>query len=102
MKKLSIFIIVIAVLTACGQPTTTKSETTPSTPELESSQEDVLDIYTTAYPLAYFTERIGGERVNVKSIYPPGANEHTFEPMEQDMIALANSDFFFYIGLGFE
>lgn len=61
-----------------------------------------LNIYTTVYPLTYFAERIGGDYVNVLSIYPTGANEHTFEPTQKDMIDLANSDLFFYIGLGLE
>ena len=38
----------------------------------------------------------------MKSIYPPGADEHTFDPTQKDMIALADSDLFFYIGLGLE
>ena len=61
-----------------------------------------MSIYTTVYPLQYFTERIGGDHVDVKSIYPAGADEHTFDPTQKDMIALADSDLFFYIGLGLE
>ena len=61
-----------------------------------------MSVYTTVYPLQYFTERIGGEHVDVKSIYPAGADEHTFDPTQKDMIALADSDLFFYIGLGLE
>jgi len=61
-----------------------------------------LTIYTTVYPLQYFTERIGGKYVDVKTIYPPGADEHTFEPSQKDMMNLADSDLFFYIGLGLE
>ncbi len=63
---------------------------------------DKLSIYTTVYPLQYFAERIGGEYVDVSSIYPPGANEHTFEPTQKDMMTLADADMFFYIGLGLE
>ena len=47
-----------------------------------------LSVYTTVYPLQYFTERIGGEHVDVKSIYPTGADEHSFDPTQKDMIAL--------------
>ena len=63
---------------------------------------DQLQVYTTVYPLQYFTERIGGEFVDVKSIYPPGTDEHMFEPTQQDMISLAKGDLFLYIGLGLE
>ncbi len=70
----------------------------------ESNQEknNEINIYTTVYPLQYFAKQIGGDYVNVSSIYPPGANEHTFEPTQKDMIALADADVFFYIGLGLE
>ena len=100
MKKfLSLFLlsIVAVILAACGGDdiaTTDKEATEQST--------DKLSIYTTVYPLQYFAERIGGEYVDVSSIYPPGANEHTFEPTQKDMMTLADADMFFYIGLGLE
>ena len=65
-------------------------------------KKDQLTIYTTVFPLQYFTSQIGGKYVNVKTIYPPGADEHTFEPSQKDMMNLADSDLFFYIGLGLE
>lgn len=93
MKRLFLLCILTFILfiAACG-----KSE------EATTAEGGQLDIYTTVYPLQYFTERIGGNEVKVQSIYPPGANEHTFEPTQKDMIALADADLFFYIGLGLE
>lgn len=67
-----------------------------------AEEDKQVQVYTTVYPLQYFTERIGGESVDVSSIYPAGANEHTFEPTQKDMMALADADLFFYIGLGLE
>lgn len=101
MKKLSFLSVLVLTLAACSQQAndTNQNDETTAT---ESSTDSVLDVYTTAYPLTYFTDRIGGERINVQSIYPPGTNEHTFEPSQQDMIALAEADFLFYIGLGLE
>ena len=97
-KKLFFIVslITIMLLTACGNKATTKEETATET------KNDKLSVYTTVYPLQYFTERIGGDHVDVKSIYPAGADEHTFDPTQKDMIALADSDLFFYIGLGLE
>src|SRR4051794_5873120 len=65
-------------------------------------KKDQLTVYTTVFPLQYFTSQIGGKYVNVNTIYPPGADEHTFEPSQKDMMNLADSDLFFYIGLGLE
>ena len=73
-----------------------------SNKENEKKNDDQLTVYTTVYPLQYFTERIGGNHVDVKSIYPTGADEHTFDPTQKEMMALADSDLFFYIGLGLE
>lgn len=96
MKKIfSIFLIsLIAVFTAaCGA----NKEVGTS-----NNQKGKLKIYTTVYPLEYFTKRIGGNHVEVSSIYPPGSNEHTFEPTQRDMMNVADADYFFYIGLGLE
>lgn len=94
MKKIIIFLSLllpfILVLSAC-----TKEEQSPN-------GKDQLTLYTTVFPLQYFAERIGGKYVNVDTIYPPGADEHTFEPSQKDMMELADSDLFFYIGLGLE
>ena len=89
-------VIFLVVLTACGnsKPAQVKEKT--------GGSDEVLSVYTTVYPLQYFTERIGGEAVQVQSIYPPGADEHTFEPTQKDMMTLADSDLFFYVGLGLE
>ncbi len=70
--------------------------------QAEKKTKDQLNVYTTVYPLQYFAERIGGSYVNAQTIYPPGADEHTFEPSQKDMMALADSDLFIYIGLGLE
>lgn len=89
-------VIALLLLAACGNKGQMKEKVEPA------ENKDVLSIYTTVYPLQYFTERIGGDAVDVHSIYPAGADEHTFEPTQKDMIALADSDLFFYIGLGLE
>lgn len=88
-----LFILTAIILTACsGENDETVNDDTPNK----------INIYTTVYPLSYFAERIGGDYVETSSIYPPGSNEHTFEPTQQDMIELAEADLFLYIGLGLE
>ena len=64
--------------------------------------DNQLTVYTTVYPLQYFTEVIGGNAVHVETIYPPGSDEHTFDPSQKDMMKLADSDLFIYVGLGLE
>ncbi|RLQ91813.1 zinc ABC transporter substrate-binding protein [Planomicrobium sp. Y74] len=96
MKKLALFVLLISILTlaACGDSGTDKADSTEDSSKIK--------VFTTVYPITYFTERVGGDQVEVESIYPAGANEHTFEPTQQDMIAIAEADLMFYIGLGLE
>jgi zinc transport system substrate-binding protein len=68
----------------------------------KQKENSKLTIYTTIYPLEDFTKKIGGDFVNVKSIYPPNVDAHSFEPSTKNMISLANSDLFIYTGVGID
>ncbi|WP_096152858.1 metal ABC transporter solute-binding protein, Zn/Mn family [Bacillus sp. FJAT-45066] len=67
-----------------------------------ASEEEKLKIYTTIYPLEDFAKKIGGEHVVVESVYPPGADAHTYEPTTRMMSNIATADAFIYSGLGVE
>lgn len=90
-RWLFLFGLIVLVLSGCQ-----------ASEEENKNDTDAMTIYTTVYPLQFITESIGGEYVQVHSVYPPGADEHTFEPSQRDMIELANADLFFYIGYGLE
>lgn len=96
MKKLSfIFALILGAsifLTGCNSDNSTA----------DTQNENQLSIYTTVYPLQYMAEQIGGEHVNVSSIYPAGVDEHTFEPTQKDIINIAESDLFYYVGYNLE
>ncbi|WP_077619165.1 metal ABC transporter substrate-binding protein [Bacillus sinesaloumensis] len=92
MKRIRYFIllIIISLLSACGAD------------QNISSDEGKLSIYTTVFPLTDFAKKIGGQDVIVKSIYPPGADAHSFEPTPRDMTEIASADAFIYTGVGVE
>lgn len=96
MKRLAslliLFMTLSLLLAGCGGSNGKVTKTSDST----------LTVYTTVYPLQYFAERVGGEFVQAETIYPPGADEHTFEPSQKDIIKLAEADLLVYIGLGLE
>ena len=96
MKKLFAIISSALLLAACGTPAGDEQA------QDGQADESKVQVYTTVYPLTYFTERIGAEHVEVQSVYPAGANEHSFEPTQQDMIKLAEADLMLYVGLGLE
>lgn len=76
------------LLSACGN--INKSE------KKDVSTNNKLKIYTTAFAFQSFTEQIGGKYVDVESIYPPGADMHSFEPTQKEMVNIAKSDLFIY------
>ncbi|WP_216663351.1 metal ABC transporter solute-binding protein, Zn/Mn family [Bacillus haikouensis] len=84
-------LLIVLFLSACGAASDENGE-----------KDGKLDVYTTVYPIKDFTKKIGGEHVEVQSIYPPGADEHTFEPSQKDMIKMADGEIFFYVGMGLE
>lgn len=70
--------------------------------EKSSETKDTIHVYTTVYPLADFTKKIGGKYVDVETVYPPGTDEHSFEPSQKDIVSMADADLFFYIGYDLE
>ncbi len=61
-----------------------------------------LSVVTTIYPMQYFAERIGGDRVEVVSLVPPGAEGHTFELTARDLLTIGRADIIAMNGLEME
>ncbi|KMK76766.1 metal ABC transporter solute-binding protein, Zn/Mn family [Alkalihalobacillus pseudalcaliphilus] len=92
-KRLSLLLIILGiVLIGCQSQESNEGMTA----------DETLLVYTSIYALADFTEKIGGEFVEVESIYPPNADAHTYEPTSKDMVNIAESDIFIYSGVGME
>lgn len=53
-------------------------------------------------PLADFCRQLGGDRVEVQALIPPGASPHTFEPAPSVIAKVARARVFVYIGAGLE
>ncbi|TDL73808.1 adhesin [Rhodococcus qingshengii] len=83
------------ILSGCGNTETVNKND-------DKKDEETLTVYTTIYPLEDFTQKIGGDFVEVQSIYPPNVDAHTYEPSTKDMTTLADSDLFIYTGAGIE
>lgn len=80
--------VVVVMLSACGNINKGENK--------DVSSKNKLKIYTTVFAFQSFTEQIGGKYVDVKSIYPPGADMHTFEPIQKEMVNIAKGDLFIY------
>ena len=56
-----------------------------------SAESPRLRVVATVPPQAWLVKRIGGERVDVEVLLPPGASEHTYEPTPQQVARLADA-----------
>ncbi|CAD2073963.1 metal ABC transporter solute-binding protein, Zn/Mn family [Phocicoccus pinnipedialis] len=74
------------ILAACGSVDKDNSK----------SDEDTLHIYTTVFPLYSITKEIGGDTVEVKSVYPKNVNIHSYEPSQKDILSYAEGDLFIF------
>ncbi len=61
-----------------------------------------MPVEATFYPLAEFTQRIGGGRVDVRTLIPPGAEPHDYEPTPKDVVALKRARVVVFNGAGLE
>lgn len=90
------------IAAACGSGG--DSGTTVGSPSVQvtDTSTPVLEVVTTIYPVTYFAERIGEDRVEVRRLVPPGVEAHDFEPTSNDIIDLRNADVFVYTDPSFE
>lgn len=61
-----------------------------------------INITVSVAPLKYFTEQIGGDRVEVEVMVPAGASPATYEPKPRQMVSLSRSSLYLAIGVPFE
>ena len=62
----------------------------------------VLSVVTTNNIVEDWVRRVGGNRVEVLSLVPAGADPHHFQPGARDITRVADADVVFSIGLGLE
>lgn len=88
--------VLLTVAVSCGGGSSaTPGGGTPTPPP-------TLSVITTIYPVTYFAERIGGERVSVRSLVRPGVEAHDFEPTPGDIRVMSSADVLVYVDPGFE
>jgi len=91
-KISSVFLVVIFILIGC-------SDTNDNSAAEDTTE---LTVYTTIYPIEYAAKKIAGESIAIETVYPPGVDEHSYELTSKDMVKIAESDAFIYLGAGLE
>lgn len=61
-----------------------------------------LVVYTSFYTMADFTKKIGGDKVEVINLLPPGVEAHDWEPTTTDITKLEKAKILIYSGSGME
>lgn len=69
---------------------------------LEKNNLDNATIYTTVYPISYFTEFLYGNHSKISSIYPDGANILTYQLTDKQKAEYSKGNVFIYNGLSDE
>lgn len=54
------------------------------------------------YPLAFAAQQIGGDRISVRNLTPPGVEPHDLELSGSDIRTIAAADVVLYLGEGFQ
>ena len=62
------------------------------------AEDKRLRVVVTILPLAEFVERVGGEKVRVAVMVPPGASPHTYEPRPSQLKEVSKADLFVKVG----
>ena len=65
-------------------------------------QENETRVLASFYPLQYMAEQIGGDRVTVSSLIPPGSEVHSWQPSIGDIASAEDADAIIYLGAGLD
>lgn len=122
LTQLMVVVTMLAMLASCGPaadpgatssprsaPDTTSDHELEASPDTESASSDTtpngaepINVVATTSIMADLIQNVGGERVNVRSLLPPGVDPHTYSPTPRDVQAVAGAQIVFENGLGLE
>jgi len=68
----------------------------------ETGESEQVGVAVTILPQAEFVKNIGGDKVNITVMVPPGASPHTYEPTPSHMAALSKAKLYAKVGSGIE
>lgn len=95
-KKLAVIIalllIMVVVLVGCKAGKETAQTVT------DNKKNDKLIVFVSILPQADFVRQLGGDRVEVSVMMPPGANEHNYEPDTGQLKALSQANLYVKVG----
>lgn len=70
--------------------------------ERASGSPASIRVVSSVTPITLVVRELGGERVKVETLVPPGASPHTFEPVPSDLAKLQHARYFIRVGGGLD
>ena len=70
--------------------------------KLDTINEKKINVVVSIPPEAEFVEKIGGDKVKVTVMVPPGANPHTYEPLPEQLKNVSGAKMYAQVGSGIE
>lgn len=98
MKKIIISLIILIILVI--STITINNHSNINNEIIKDSNK--INIITTIFPIYDFINNVGGDKVQVSILIPPGVEVHDYEPTPQDIILINDSDLFIYMGENIE
>ena len=92
---IGVFIAVVCVIAACAYSCITPEER-------RAVDEEAIGVVVTILPQADFVNNVGGDRVQVTVMVPPGASPHTYAPKPGQLRAVSRAKVYFTVGSGVE
>lgn len=87
MKKIKIIIFAVLILVSSN---------------ISCASEQKIKVVASIAPLADFARQVGGDKVDVILLLPPGASPHTYEPTPKIAQEISKAKIFIKIGAGLE
>jgi zinc transport system substrate-binding protein len=69
----------------------------------DTNRDDgITKVAVAFYPIEEIVRRVGGDKVDVITLVPPGEEAHEYDPTPKQLSQLAEADVVFYLGQGFQ
>ena len=89
-KKVFLFLLLLSFLLSCQ-------------PAKESSRDDnKLKVIATIFPVYDFARNIGGDKIKVTMLLPPGTEAHHYELKPEDIVKVSKADVFLFTNFEME
>ena len=85
-------VLSMAIVSCSDDPEPTNTPVSAPPTEAPVVAFEPLSVVASIYPMQYFAERVGGDRVEVIALVPPGAEGHTFELTARDLVTIGEAD----------